>query len=165
MCTYSGCHEPPAKDKRRCQSHLDFERTERAKKMAAGLCTTKGCNESASARLRFCSVHLHLSEVAARKYRHHYTPEDEHRFKTITVCDWCRLPLKGEIPHQDHDHSCCSQRRDGKSCGRCLRGLLHRYCNMASVAWFEWYEKETGITLPLLADYKNRFPRRKHVQG
>ncbi|MEV5984699.1 endonuclease VII domain-containing protein [Streptomyces sp. NPDC052051] len=29
----------------------------------------------------------------------------------------------------DHDHSCCPPGR--KACGRCVRGILHRNCNLA----------------------------------
>ena len=32
----------------------------------------------------------------------------------------------------DHDHACCPPRpgRAGSSCGKCVRGLIHRHCNM-----------------------------------
>ena len=31
----------------------------------------------------------------------------------------------------DHDHSCCEYKRDGKTCGKCIRGILCASCNFA----------------------------------
>ena len=45
------------------------------------------------------------------------------------LCVICQLPptdINPLVP--DHNHACCSGR---KSCGKCIRGLLHRTCNSA----------------------------------
>lgn len=57
---------------------------------------------------------------------------DEAQFLTLLTeqdeaCASCgELAADGETLHVDHDHNCCP----GKyTCGQCVRGLLHRYCN------------------------------------
>jgi hypothetical protein len=40
----------------------------------------------------------------------------------------CGKPFTAK-PHVDHDHSCCPSVTINKSCGRCVRGLLHPRCN------------------------------------
>ncbi len=47
-------------------------------------------------------------------------------------CAACDLPMtpRGRDPESvcvDHDRSCCKGRR---SCGKCVRGLIHRNCNL-----------------------------------
>lgn len=42
------------------------------------------------------------------------------------LCAMCGEGFGEEIPSVDHDHSCCPSSR---SCGKCVRGLLHRRCN------------------------------------
>ena len=41
-------------------------------------------------------------------------------------CALCKLPFGNEAPRVDHDHRCCPGK---KSCGKCVRGLLHNNCN------------------------------------
>lgn len=43
-------------------------------------------------------------------------------------CLVCQRPLGDDI-NIDHDHACCDTK--GKTCGRCVRGVLHRTCNSA----------------------------------
>ena len=47
------------------------------------------------------------------------------------ICPVCKKPLTveaegGDSIAVDHDHSCCNER---KTCGICIRGILHRECN------------------------------------
>ena len=48
-------------------------------------------------------------------------------------CAACGSTDSGEKPprtwHIDHDHSCCPTRR--RTCGKCVRGILCRWCNMS----------------------------------
>ncbi len=44
------------------------------------------------------------------------------------TCDLCEKPFKN-VPREpvvDHDHRCCPGQ---KTCGECVRGLVHRSCN------------------------------------
>lgn len=64
------------------------------------------------------------------------------------ACKVCAAPFgdtKTDMPHIDHDHSCCPSRR---SCGKCFRGLLCSNCNNAL-----GYAKDDPSTLRRLADY------------
>jgi hypothetical protein len=45
-------------------------------------------------------------------------------------CGMCHEPFEdGQLIRVDHDHACC--RRENRSCGRCVRGLLCHTCNIA----------------------------------
>jgi hypothetical protein len=46
------------------------------------------------------------------------------------ACGMCHEPFEeGQRIHVDHDHACC--RGKGRSCGKCIRGLLCHACNIA----------------------------------
>lgn len=45
------------------------------------------------------------------------------------LCPLCEKPIGDSRVAVDHDHSCCSGR--GKTCGRCVRAVLHYKCNTA----------------------------------
>lgn len=52
----------------------------------------------------------------------------------VLLWDWqdglclCGDPIDVDKAHVDHDHACC---HGNHSCGRCVRGVLHRGCNTA----------------------------------
>jgi hypothetical protein len=76
----------------------------------------------------YCSDTCCNKEEVYRKYS-----ISSHRYLELLeeqqgVCAGCLTPPReNERLHVDHDHSCCP---DGKSCGKCIRGLLHRECNI-----------------------------------
>lgn len=43
-------------------------------------------------------------------------------------CGLCFAPLSYPNFHVDHDHACCPDK--GRSCGKCIRGLLCPGCNL-----------------------------------
>ncbi|MFJ2167645.1 endonuclease domain-containing protein [Streptomyces griseofuscus] len=57
-------------------------------------------------------------------------------------CAICRIEGQSktyEDWHVDHDHSCCPYigTGRGRSCGRCIRGLLCPPCNTRGLSWYE----------------------------
>jgi hypothetical protein len=142
-----------------CRRHPDGG-NERITKLKRAHKTARLCREcplpAVSART-FCQKHLINNAERTVRRKYNYTDADWLRRTLATICDWCHLPFDGETPHQDHSHACCSGRT---SCGKCLRGLLHPSCNTHDLARFEKYEAKSGITLPMLKGYRDRFPRR-----
>ena len=72
------------------------------------------------------------------------------------LCLVCKEPLnldvsgldpKGAV--MDHDHRCCAKSR---SCGKCLRAIVHRNCN-SGLGLFE----DNAVKLRLAAEYLERF--------
>lgn len=70
-------------------------------------------------------------------------PEDVDRM--LTEQDG-KCKLKGEDLsdgfHIDHDHRCCPQ--GGKSCGKCIRGLLCQKCNHL-IGWYEKFKNNENL--------------------
>lgn len=65
------------------------------------------------------------------KYNYNMTPEDYDKLLSSQngVCAICQKICKsGKGLAIDHNHSCCPS---GKSCGKCIRGLLCSNCNRA----------------------------------
>ncbi len=48
--------------------------------------------------------------------------------KQNQCCALCKEPFGEETPCIDHDHRCCAGQ---KTCGRCVRGIIHQKCNRA----------------------------------
>jgi len=66
------------------------------------------------------------------------------------LCAVClRPPKPGERLSVDHDHSCCPE--GARSCGKCIRGLVHSSCNFA-IGLFE----DNPTALRLAAQYIER---------
>jgi hypothetical protein len=45
----------------------------------------------------------------------------------LYCCAACDRPFGQDKPYVDHDHACCP---GVKSCGQCIRGLIHHKCNV-----------------------------------
>ena len=74
------------------------------------------------------------------------------------LCSCCGLPMKltGKDPDSvcvDHDRSCCT---GGKSCGKCVRGLIHRNCNLVL-----GYAKDNIEVLEKAVEYLRRWKSQK----
>lgn len=75
-------------------------------------------------------------------------------FSQGNACGGCGFLDSGEPSgswHIDHDHNCCSNPH-GKTCGKCVRGILCRWCNMAL-----GNAKEDASRLRGVANYIERF--------
>jgi len=76
----------------------------------------------------------HPESMRSRALKHKYgiTLEEYNALllKQNGVCAVCKTPpLKGKVLNVDHDHRCCVG-RNGKCCGKCIRGLIHQTCNL-----------------------------------
>lgn len=69
------------------------------------------------------------------------------------VCAGCHQPFGDSPPCVDHDHSCCPGDR---SCGDCVRGILHRECNTAAGMLGDDPEKLRAIADYLVRTTKGR---------
>lgn len=62
-----------------------------------------------------CNFGMSLEEFEVRRAEQH------------DLCDLCGEPLgDNRAPCVDHDRSCCPSQ---KSCGKCIRGIIHARCN------------------------------------
>ena len=68
-------------------------------------------------------------------------------------CAICLMPALGRLLHVDHDHSCCPGQ---KSCGKCIRGLLCKFCN-GGIGFF----KDKPAHLRRAATYLEKMAERK----
>jgi hypothetical protein len=69
------------------------------------------------------------NSASKRKYRHGISPERMIEMLDAVgwACQVCKSDLRKEVYCIDHDHACCPS---GQSCGRCVRGILCRRCNV-----------------------------------
>ena len=75
------------------------------------------------------------------------------------VCSGCGSPESGEASgywHTDHDSSCCPT--GSRTCGKCIRGILCRWCNLAL-----GNAKDDPKRLRNLADYLDRYAIKKII--
>ena len=72
-----------------------------------------------------------IQRKSQRKSKYGLTEEKYNRLleKQNGVCAVCkRPPTPGQPLVIDHDHGCCPEI---KTCGACVRGLIHQSCNLA----------------------------------
>jgi len=77
------------------------------------------------------------------------------------VCAGCGTTESGQKSgewHVDHDHACCPHRRDGRTCGNCIRGILCRACNLTL-----GNAKDDPERLRRLATYLDNYERNKLI--
>ena len=77
----------------------------------------------------YCSVACNKKEEVFRKYK--MTSRDYMKMlaKQGGTCIGCDTPpSEGQRLHVDHDHTCCPEAR---TCGKCVRGLIHLECSVA----------------------------------
>lgn len=90
------------------------------------------CQKAAALRSMRESHHRRRAQVAKARIRQRFKIDvDEWLARQGNACAICRRPFEdGVVVMQvDHDHSCCPVK--GRSCGKCVRGLLCRPCNQA----------------------------------
>jgi hypothetical protein len=161
-----GCGQPALVNRQACQECSEAENQRHSKcrqvRKANKLCT--GCNSPVEGTLR-CQQCYEKDRLRMKRYRYSLTDADVMKLDAAQrgelPCDWCGKPFV-ETPHIDHDNSCCAGETDGvpsdiRSCGECVRGLVHLMCNL-EIAKLEWVEKEFNASIPKLSDYKRRFP-------
>jgi recombination endonuclease VII len=79
------------------------------------------------------------------------------------ACAMCFEPFSDdEMIYIDHDHHCCPDERS--SCGRCVRGLLNRRCNVA-VGYIERYGDLARAYLEKTATPQPRRPEGRRLKA
>jgi hypothetical protein len=93
-------------------------------------------------KIRRSALHLQRSYGLTIEQREKIIQDQEYK---------CPICGAAEVKHTDHDHKCCPI--GGKSCGKCVRGILCHACNikLGVLEQTEWVAKARIY----LAKYKN----------
>lgn len=109
---------------RRCDLYLDVTYFTENKNFASGLDSTcRPCRSEEHRNWREKTENYNRFSVASR-YGLSKPDLDQMYLNQENKCAACGDYY--EVLHVDHDHACCPT---GGSCGRCVRGLLCKYCN------------------------------------
>lgn len=169
-CAFTGCGRPVAA-RGLCSSHYRQQREGLALKPVVTRSATqrdeagrKLCNECQTWKSE-SEFHLNTSatDKLTRWCKECYADNQRSKSLNITgaeyramlvaqggVCAVCRRSdPSGRRLAVDHDHRCCSER--GKSCGKCIRGLLCGPCNMSI-----GHMRDDASILRAAADYLDR---------
>lgn len=103
-----------------------------------GPCASPESMEYRRKRSRGRRVRKYRPETAQRwrreyRYSKYGLTEDQFTARLASqngACALCREPFEDDQKiYVDHDHACCPE--EGRSCGKCVRGLLCLRCNTA----------------------------------
>lgn len=114
------------------------------------------CNAEARPKYSHEYYMAHKTETWSRSLKTRYKLSVEDYYTRLLnqggVCALClKPPVENEKLQVDHDHTCCPQ--SSKSCGKCIRGLLHRHCNTALGLL-----SDNPVVLRLAATYLEKHP-------
>lgn len=104
-----------------------------------------------------------IKHLTDRLKSHHVPHERARQLARHRSCEICERDIVTKVRQQshgkltsplvvDHDHSCCPA--DNHSCGKCIRGLVCRWCNMA-MGMLE----DDPARAQAMAEYLERFRR------
>jgi hypothetical protein len=155
-----------------CQSVFVVEPRFGHKKFCSIKCKRRTNNrDGVKAQKKWAKEHPEAFRAYAKRYREK-NPEkfqkahrlkrynlSEERFTSLLSlqdgkCALCRETM-GDDMVVDHDHSCCGSE---KSCGKCIRGIIHRQCNIGIGAFKDDPEKCRRAVLYLERYLNDRHP-------
>lgn len=130
LCIFPDCGRPH-KARGLCKAHNDQVKKAQALRPVQArtpglMCSETGCEREAIAR-GLCAKDLMYSYEVVKRYGLTLDQYDALYQSQGGVCAICgRVNANGYRLSIDHDHACCA----GKSCGKCVRGLLCGKCNL-----------------------------------